>query len=176
MGLYKGFNFDEFWDDDYYSIEEYISKPVTDKEIKAVENELGYKLPNSYIELMKLHNGGRVLKNCYPLSQPTSWADDHIQVEGIFGIGNESSNSLCGETVSQFWIDEWAYPAFGVYICDTHSAGHDMIMLDYRKCGKEGEPEVVHVDQDEDYKINFVAKDFETFIKGLLSEEHFDCE
>ena len=83
MGLYKGFNFDEFWDDDYYSIEEYISKPVTDKEIKAVENELGYKLPNSYIELMKLHNGGRVLKNCYPLSQRTSWADDHIQVEGI---------------------------------------------------------------------------------------------
>ena len=51
-----------------------------------------------------------------------------------------------------------------------------MIMLDYRKCGKEGEPEAVHVDQDEDYKINFVAKDFETFIKGLLSEEHFDCE
>ena len=28
----------------------------------------------------------------------------------------------------------------------------------------------------EDYKITFVAKDFETFIKGLLSEEHFDCK
>ena len=49
-------------------------------------------------------------------------------------------------------------------------------MLDYRKCGNEGEPEVVHVDQDEDYKITFVAKDFETFVKGLVSEEEFYYE
>lgn len=107
------------------------------------------------------------------MSQPTSWADNHIQIEGIFGIGHELSNSLCGETGSQFWIDEWEYPAFGVYICDTPSAGHDMIMLDYRKCGKEGEPEVVHVDQDNDYNITFVTKDFETFVNGLASEEQF---
>lgn len=40
MELYKGFNFDEFWDDNDYSIEEYISKPVTNKEIKTVESEL----------------------------------------------------------------------------------------------------------------------------------------
>lgn len=173
MDLYKGFNFDEFWDDNDYSIEEYLSKPVTNKEIKTVESELKYKLPKSYIELMKLHNGGMVLKKCYPMSQPTSWADNHIQIEGIFGIGHELSNSLCGETGSQFWIDEWEYPAFGVYICDTPSAGHDMIMLDYRKCGKEGEPEIVHVDQDYDYNITFVAKDFETFVNGLASKEQF---
>ncbi|WP_331478031.1 hypothetical protein [Terrisporobacter hibernicus] len=48
-----------------------------------------------------------------------------------------------------------------------------MIMLDYRKCGKEGEPEVVHVDQDNDYNITFVTKDFETFVNGLASEEQF---
>ena len=51
---------------------------------------LGYKLPQAYVELMKMHNGG---------------------------LGN------------QFMIDEWKYPAIGVVICDTPSAGHDMVFL-----------------------------------------------
>lgn len=34
-------------------------------------------------------------------------------------------------------IDEWEYPAIGVAICDCPSAGHDMVFLDYRDCGKK---------------------------------------
>ena len=48
----------------------------------------------------------------------------------------EKSCSLCGELGSQFMIDEWEYPAIGVAICDCPSAGHDMIFLDYRDCGR----------------------------------------
>ena len=49
---------------------------------------------------------------------------------------------------SQFWIDEWGHPPIGIYFADCPSAGHDMIALDYRDCGKSGEPCVVHVDQE----------------------------
>ena len=51
-----------------------------------------------------------------------------------------------------------------------------MILLDYSRCGKDGEPEIVHVDQEADYKKTFLAKDFETFIKGLKPEEYSDPE
>ena len=144
---FKDFNFSGFWSDSEYALNEYVNEPASDELIKSIEKELGYTLPASYIELMKIHNGGILLKNCHPSSEPTSWADDHVGINGIFGIGRKKSYSLCGDAGSRFWIEEWGYPDFGVYICDCPSAGHDMILLDYRKCGNSGEPEVVHVDQ-----------------------------
>jgi hypothetical protein len=51
-----------------------------------------------------------------------------------------------------------------------------MLCLDYRECGADDEPQVVHVDQEFDYKITFVAKDFASFIRGLESDEAFDKE
>ncbi len=49
-----------------------------------------------------------------------------------------------------------------------------MIALDYREKGKEGEPSVVHIDQEDDYRITFLADNFETFIRGLLNDDVFD--
>ncbi|WP_434900872.1 hypothetical protein [Bradyrhizobium sp. HKCCYLS20291] len=40
-----------------------------------------------------------------------------------------------------------------------------MICLDYRTCGPDGEPSVVHVDQEWRYRITLLADDFETFMK-----------
>jgi hypothetical protein len=47
-------------------------------------------------------------------------------------------------------------------------------MFDYSNCDKDEEPEVVHIDQESDYKKTFLAKDFETFIRGLVNEEEFE--
>ena len=49
-----------------------------------------------------------------------------------------------------------------------------MVCLDYRGCGPGGEPQVVHIDQECDYKITFVAKNFEAFIRGLEDTEAFE--
>jgi hypothetical protein len=65
------------------------------------------------------------------------------------------------------------YPPIGVGIANTPTAGHELIMLDYRECGKQGEPRVVLVDQERDYRITFVAPDFATFIRGLVSWDEF---
>ena len=170
--IFHDFDFSDFWDDSEYSINEYVGEFPTDELILSVEKELDYKLPASYIELMKLHNGGTPKNCCFPTIESTSWAEDHCAITGIMGIGRKKAYSLCGSLGSQFMIDEWGYPNTGIFICDCPSAGHDMIMLDYEKCGKYGEPQVVHVDQEWDYKKTLLAKDFETFIRGLVTEEN----
>ena len=172
--VFENFDFTEFWDDSDFSKESYNEDYPANELIDSIEEELGYKLPESYIELMQLHNGGLAYKSCHPMEERTSWASDHIAIEGILGIGRKKQYSICGEIGSKFMIDEWGYPSTGVYICDCPSSGHDMVMLDYSKCGKDGEPEVVHVDQEFDYKKTFVAKDFESFIKGLVSGEEYE--
>ena len=50
---FEGFDLTSFWDDSMYALKEYVSEVPSDELITSVENELGYKLPASYIWLMK---------------------------------------------------------------------------------------------------------------------------
>lgn len=171
---FEGFDLSTFWENSDYAREEYVGEPPTDEMIKATENTLGYKLPASYIELMISQNGGMPVNTCFPSAERTSWAEDHVAIDGFLGIGKEKTYSLCGELGSQFMMQEWGYPDIGIYFGTCPSAGHDMICLDYRECGPSGEPAVVHVDQESDYKITPLAASFADFVKGLVNESEFD--
>lgn len=162
---------DNFWDDGEYALENYVSEPPTDQLIREVEEELGYKLPASYIYLMKRHNGGMPKKTFCPIdgSFPAT-------IEGIYGIGREKSYTLCGDMGTAFWLEEWEYPAIGIVICDTVSGGHDMVFLDYTECGRDGEPCVVDVDQESDYKKYLLANTFEEFIEKLSTAEELGLD
>ena len=166
--MFEDFDFTGFWRTDNG-----IDEPPTDELIAEVEKELGYKLPASYIWLMKQHNGGRPRKTACPSEDPTSWAKDHGSVHSFLSIGKEKTHSLCGELGSNFWMREWGYPNIGVAIADCPSGGHDMIFLDYRKCGKDGEPSVVWVDAEANYRITKLANNFEEFIRNLRLEKDY---
>ena len=43
----------QFWDDDELALAEYVDEKPSDTLIASIENELGYKLPDSYIAMMK---------------------------------------------------------------------------------------------------------------------------
>lgn len=172
---FEGFDFEGFWDDSEYSLESYVEPAPSDELIAAIEEELGgFRLPAAYVELARMHNGGLLKRNCYPMDEPTGWAEDHIAIAGLYAIGRTSDYSLCGKMGSKFWEEEWGYPPIGVYIAETPSAGHEMIVLDYSESGRQGEPRVVYVDQEDDYSITFVAPDFATFVRGLVNEEEYD--
>jgi hypothetical protein len=171
---FSDFDLSDFWKDSDYATQAYVGPLFSEQDIAAVEGELGYKLPNSYVALMRNQNGGIPKRTNYRTSEPTSWADDHVAINGIYSIGRDKTHSLCGDCNSAYWIKEWGYPPIGVYFADCPSAGHDMLCLDYRECGPQGEPSVVHVDQEDNYKITYLAKDFETFILGLEGDDAFE--
>lgn len=176
MSNLKDFDWTGFWNDVDYAFESYIGKPVTDKDIKDAESELGYRLPARYIELLNNHNGGVLNKNCFINND-----GECVYVTGIYGIDRDKKNSIFGEFGNEFWISKWEYPPIGVVVADTISGGHDMIFLDYRECGPTGESKVVRVDQEGDYSITLLADSFGDFIKQLyisiedITDEEFQA-
>ncbi len=165
-------NTENLWSNSEYSKENYISDAFDSNMLLEIESELGYKLPASYVELMKEQNGGLVKRSIFKINE-----EHYIEITGILGIGRVKDYSLCGHLGSKFMIEEWEYPAIGVAICDCPSAGHEMIFLDYRECGpkcENGEPKVVYIDQEADYEIVVLANTFEEFINGLVEDEEVD--
>ena len=52
----EGFDLDGFWKQPSdYVRKKFVLTPPTDEMIRSVEEELGYKLPESYLALMRVH-------------------------------------------------------------------------------------------------------------------------
>jgi len=167
---FEKFDLTTFWEDDDEN-----PKRLTDKMVEKAEKILGYKLPKSYIELLKVKNGGYPINTCFPTKVKTSRVDNHIKIQTICGIGVE--DGIDSEYGSQYMIEEWEYPEIGIMICTCPSAGHDTVMLDYSGCGKDGEPKVVYVDtetEDGNPAVTVLAENFEDFIKGLKPDTEFE--
>ncbi|WP_017153708.1 hypothetical protein [Bacillus bingmayongensis] len=73
-------------------------------------------------------------------------------------------------------MEEFEYPSIGILIGESPTAGHDAVMLDYSRCGKNGEPRVIHVNIEnyQDPIITVLAENFQSFLDGLRSYRHFD--
>lgn len=135
-----------FWNDSAEAVDQYVLAPPTDEQVESVEEQLVFKLPTSYINMMKLHNGGVPHYRYFPVSQAEAAKKVRVEVAGILGIGREKAHSLGGEAGSRFIIEQGGYPEIGVVICECPSDS-EVVMLDYRESGNAGEPEVVHVDK-----------------------------
>ncbi|MFI2857312.1 SMI1/KNR4 family protein [Paenibacillus sp. JSM ZJ436] len=149
-----------FWNDDAPAAELYRSDTPSEELIASVEEELVFKLPESYVSMMKLHNGGAPRNRFYPVEAAPGQA---IEITGILGIGREKKHSLCGSFGSRHIIEQGGYPEVGVVIGQGPS-GHDCIMLDYRETGNDGEPAVIHVDRGHGYAVTKLAESFADFI------------
>ncbi|MEF7563617.1 SMI1/KNR4 family protein [Bacillus infantis] len=142
-------------DDEYYKLE-----PLKDKEVERAEKKLKVKLPKSYIYLLKIQNGGYINYNSFPSNVPTSWADDHINIDHILGIGEEK-----GILESEYLIKEWGLPKNIVLVSGS---GHSWVALDYRNT--KVEPPVIYIDMESEQIIE-LAPNFDIFLNGLYVEK-----
>jgi hypothetical protein len=147
----------------------YRGPPLTDAAIDAAEAALGRRLPATYVQLLRVQNGGSLVKRCVATPYATSWAPDHIEVTALFGIGGE--RGIDTEFGSDYLVREWGYPPVGVVIADMPSGGHDAVMLDYSD-ERSDEPAVVYVDEDRVPRP--LADTFGEFLAVLRDCDEFD--
>jgi len=155
--------------------DDYTGPRLTPEMVRRANSELGVKLPWSYIDLLRVKNGGTPRLSCYPTQEPTGWADDHVEVDVVFGISGD--DGIDTELGSRYLIAEWGYPDVGVVIGMTPSAGHEAIMLDYSQCGAQGEPRVIYVDTEThsgEPHVVVLAPDFDTFLQGFVAGDSFE--
>lgn len=138
--------------------EVYTFPPFTDKELEETEKSIGWKLPKSYIELLKIQNGGMINYNEFE----ESW------LSVIYGI---SSNYNGLTDMYDNWINEWEYPNIGIPFGETQSAGHDMYFMDFRTVDENGEPRIVLIDNESDNDVTVVANNFQEFLTKIYNHE-----
>lgn len=152
----------EFWDSNYYN-----HPPLTDEMVTSAENELGVKLPKTLIKLLKIQNGGYTKGFAFPMTQKTTWAENHVPLSELFGIVlDETIRTAQNILDTDYMTKEWGLPEKQVLLTGD---GHWWITLDYRDneipCIKW-----IDVESNEEIKI---ADDFDQFINGLVSEDTF---
>ena len=152
----------EFEDSVYYT-----GPTLSGRMILEAEHRLGYKLPTSYLDVLRVRNGGVPTRRHFPTSFWTPSAPGEIQIRAILGIGGTWGIDGSDGLGSADMIREWGYPDIGIVICDTPSGGHDTVMLDYRE-GRT-EPAVAYVE--EDLVPRVIADTFAEFIAGLEGDD-----
>ena len=165
-----GFPMDDFWHD--IADDESTGPPLTDDMVRAAERMMGVRLPAAYIQLLRVRNGGYPRRECLPTDEPNSWAEDHVRIHSIWGVG--FARGLDGPRRHKLADRGRAMPGVVVF-ADTPTGGHDYLVLDYRACGPDGEPRAAHVETEGDVGDPVVvAPDFEAFVRGLVDCDRFE--
>ena len=148
--------------DDFWDTSDYFTGPaLTHDAVRSAEKLLGYKLPEAYVRLLRVRNGGSPRKPYFPIVGLAGWDRGYFEVTSLRGIGHEDWSIDTNDMGDN-------YPAIGLSICDTPSGGHDAVMLDYSLCGPQGQPRVVHAEQGcTASQVTLLAPDFETFVAAL---------
>lgn len=142
--------------------------PVADAELVGAEQRLQVRLPPEYVALLKLQNGGYTQGFGHPMAVPTSWADNHVPLESLAGIGVVTGATWRPDILdSDYLTKEWGLPPRQVLLAGD---GHWWITLDYRS-GATPSVRWLDVEVGEDL---LVAPLFGEFIAGLRPIAEFD--
>ncbi len=160
----------EFWYSAYQP-----NADLTAEIVQKAEELLGVKLPASYINLLNTQNGGETQGLVCPTTVKTSWADNHVSVEELFGIDlldgaeetEERDTSEFNILDSIRFTQEWSLPENQIVLCGDRNG---CITIDYRQEGKEPIVTWLDMEMKEDIQL---AENFAAFLNKLVPFEKF---
>ncbi|MBA3924838.1 SMI1/KNR4 family protein [Listeria rustica] len=127
------------------------ANPALDGEIKEWEQTHRLSLPEVYKDMLRVHNGGLLAKNHFPVTEPTSYGLADAEIYSMAGL-----DGLLLHILEEQDVD---LPGEQVYF---HQDGHRYIGLDYQTA----EPRVIYVDF-ETLQTLVVAESFADFVDAL---------
>jgi hypothetical protein len=130
----------------------YVQASLTAEIIENAEKRLGYKLPEEYLDLLKIQNGGYIR-----FTLPNTV---HRQ---IYGIGPNYPSILFFEYLRDY--DDLSFDTTDLFPFDGD--GHWNICLDYRR--NKIEPEITYVDTESDFEKP-IARNFKDYLNLLELE------
>ncbi|WLV23751.1 SMI1/KNR4 family protein [Aciduricibacillus chroicocephali] len=148
--------FDTDMDIDHETLEE-----LTDDTLIQVEKKLRVKLPESYVSLMRVKNGGTL---AYRVLHSEKLPDDEMLVESIMGIDLED-----GIGKSPYLTEEWEIDKDFVLFAGD---GHEWLAFDYRNY--DGDNPAIFYISDNSGKPKKMADNFQKFLKLLKEPEELD--
>lgn len=145
----------------------YESEVLTENVLKNVEEKFGIKLPETYIELMKVKNGGLISfqKNTYYFEYKNPHDGEYCRSSlNIFELRGITLDKI-GIGCTFEMIEEWEYPEDIVILLHE---GHYCVCLDYRNYNGDNPP-VSYIDLEVELDV-IVADDFEELINNLTMD------
>ncbi|QTV05083.1 SMI1/KNR4 family protein [Faecalibacter bovis] len=156
-------DYNDFWEDNYYN-----HPKLTDEMIELAERKLNIKLPQTYINLLKIMNGGYTKGFAFPMNEKTSWSENHIPLDTLNGIViDENIKTAQNLLDTEYMTNEWGLPEKQVLLSGN---GHYWVTLDYRN---NSNPSIRWIDVEMDEDIH-IANNFDEFLNGLVSDEFYD--
>ena len=155
----------EFWGENYYG-----HPPLIEEMVSLAEETLLVKLPATYVNLLRIQNGGYTQGFGFPMQVQTRWAEDHIPLDELFGIVVDGSIVTAQNILDSHYLsEEWGLPPRQVLL---NGDGHWWITLDYRK---DNEPTVAWIDTEGQEEFT-VAATFDEFVAALKPSETFSFD
>lgn len=145
--------------------------PLTSAMIAEIESAFRLRLPARYLELLRIQNGGYTRGFVFATHQRTSWAEDHVPVSELAGIGPRISAPIGLHNLwnTEYMTREWGLPPRQLLLAGD---GHWWISLDYRQ---GNDPKVWWLDTTVDEGLR-LASSFDDFLSGLRPESDVDPE
>lgn len=131
---------------------------IIEEDIRFVENHFDITLPESYIDLLNIQNGGSINFNAL------AFEDDYIPIDHLLGI-TKSDGIMQTDHLKQ----EWEINRDNIIIISGD--GHSFIALDYNSSSN---PTITHIKTEEYTRITKIFDTFDKMVANLVTIEVTD--